>query len=122
QEQRVEVNLLLGARQLLAKAVVEHRNELEAEQRLDAGQDHAAFLEQVPGRGVELDLLAAAGAYRLLDVHATPRATADRCASPCAHRRGRGGCAPAAGRAPCGTPRCRRSRDPGCPSSRSTWR
>jgi hypothetical protein len=56
-----------------SKPSVEHRDQLETEERLDAGQHHAAFLEHVRGRGVELHRLFFSGAERLGDSHHGPR-------------------------------------------------
>ena len=44
---------LLPVRELFAEALIEDRDQLEAEERLDAGQHHAALLEQVCGGGIE---------------------------------------------------------------------
>jgi len=56
-------------RELVVEAVVEHGDQLEAEERLDPGEHHAAFLEQVRGRGVEFHRLFFSGAERLGDSH-----------------------------------------------------
>jgi hypothetical protein len=53
QHDGAEVQQLLRVRELLAESLVEDGDQLEAEQRLDARQHHAAFLEQVRGGGVE---------------------------------------------------------------------
>ena len=69
QHDRGEVQELLACGELLAEALVEYRDQLEAEERLDARQHHAAFLENERGRLVERDLLFPAASRGLRHGH-----------------------------------------------------
>jgi len=56
---------------VMTSAMVEHRDQLEAEERLDAREHHAALLQQVTRRRIERDVFRGAFAGGLRDCHLT---------------------------------------------------
>jgi len=56
-----EIQALLDRAELLGEARVENDDELEAEERLDAGKDHAALPEEVEGGLRQRHLFSLAG-------------------------------------------------------------
>ena len=70
-DERQQVHQLRAVRELFAEALVEHRDQLEAEERLDAREHHAALLQQVTRRRIERDVFRGAFAGGLRDCHLT---------------------------------------------------
>jgi hypothetical protein len=63
EQQREQVDAFLQHLQIGVEALVEDRDQLEAEQRLDAGQDHARLVQRELDRVLERHAL---GVLRLL--------------------------------------------------------